>query len=94
MFGRLHDISKSQGIKIVIKTFSLGAKIDYLRILIHELKCGIDMLTLSEAWTNEGITDDDLKIFGYQLFRKDRDGKNGGVAVYARKKLMVTRRDD
>ena len=52
------------------------------------------MLTLSETWTNEGITDDEPKIFGYRLFRKDRDGKNGGVAAYVQEKLMVTRRDD
>lgn len=72
MFDRLHDISKSRGIKIVHQNIqSLGAKIDYLRLLMHELKCGIHMLTLSETWTNEEITDDELKISGYRLFRKD-----------------------
>ena len=47
-----------------------------------------------KTWTNEGITNDELKISGYRLFRKDRDGKNGGVAVYVQEKLMVTKGDD
>jgi hypothetical protein len=62
--GRPHDISKSRGIKIIHQNIqSLGAKIDYLRLLMHELKRGIHILTLSETWTNEGI----LVILGLYL---------------------------
>ena len=38
--------------------------------------------------------DSEYEISGYTLCRKGRKGNNGGVAVYARNDLVVTRRDD
>ena len=34
------------------------------------------------------------QIPGYKLFRKDREGKGGGVAFYNRNDVMVDRRED
>ena len=40
------------------------------------------------------ITDAELKISGYQLFRRDRGSKGGGLAVYVRNDVSVIRRTD
>ena len=52
------------------------------------------MITLSKSWLKPDRSDSEFKISGYRLFRKDRKGNNGGVAVYAQNNLVVTRRDD
>lgn len=41
-----------------------------------------DVLAVSESWLNINISDDILSIPGYRLFRKDREGRGGGVAAY------------
>lgn len=40
------------------------------------------------------MSDGELDIPGYKLFRKDMDGRNGGVAACVRDDILVTRRDD
>ena len=40
------------------------------------------------------MSDGELGIPGYKLFRKDRDGRNGGIVAYVRDDILVTRRDD
>lgn len=60
--------------------------------MLHGLHSGIQLITRSEPWPNRN--DIEYEISGYTLFRKDRKGNNGWVAIYARKDLVVTRRDD
>ena len=63
--------------------------------MVAELNSGLQLLTLSETWTHEELTDSELEITGYQIFRRDRpQGIRGGVAVYARNDLKVLRRHD
>ena len=62
--------------------------------MLHGLHSGIKLITLSESWLKPDRNDSEFEISGYTLFRKDRKGNNGGVAVYARNDLVVTRRDD
>ena len=74
---------------------SLSCKVDQLRILLrNDLKNGLQILTLSETWAKRDLSDGELDIPGYKLFRKDRDGRNDGVAAYVRDDILVTRRDD
>lgn len=48
------------------------------------------MLTQSETWLNSSITDLELEIPGYDLYRVDRNTKpGGGVGVYARQTYKV-----
>ena len=54
----------------------------------------IHLLTLIETWLKQDTSDGEYDIPGYRLYRKDRDGNNSGVAVYAREDLFVTRRKD
>ena len=46
----------------------------------------------SETWLDETITDDEIKIQGYVLERKDRNRLDGGVSAYFRKDLVYNRR--
>ena len=98
LFEKLHYTFNLRGIKIIHQSIqSLAAKIDQVRLLLRELKSGIQLVTLSETWLKRDVGDGEFKIPGYRLFRKDRDGKNGGVAVYSyfekgcRKKKLCTR---
>lgn len=46
-----------------------------------ELHSGIQLLTFSETWAHEDMTDAEFEIPGYQIFRRDRGMKGGGLAV-------------
>ena len=95
LFENLNKICKKRGMKIIHQNIqSLSAKIDQLRLLVRETKSGIHLLTLSETWVKRDASDGEFEIPGYKLFRKDRDGKNGGTAVFAREDIMVSRRED
>ena len=40
------------------------------------------VVSLSETWLDENISDDELHLSGYNIIRRDRDSFEGGVAVY------------
>ena len=53
--------------------------------MVSELKSGLQLISFFETWAHNDITDSEIEIFGYQIFRHDRPkGIRGGVAVYAR----------
>ena len=93
--SKFHEFVKLRGLKLIHQNIrSLGGKIDHLRLLVRELKSEIHLLTLSETWLKEDVGNGECDIPGYRLYRKDRKGNHGGVAVYAREDLSVIRRDD
>ncbi len=53
-------------------------------LLLFNTGKNFDILTLSETWLDGSITDDQLKLDGYNLIRKDRNRHGGGVAVFIR----------
>ena len=58
-----------------------------------------DIVCISETWIDESISDDDVNIDNYQLFRKDRTKRGarreaGGVAIYCKDDLPIRRRTD
>ena len=60
----------------------------YMHILGHKY----DIVGLSETWANDNISDSELNIPGYSLYRKDRNNKfkskGGGVALYINENLV------
>ena len=58
----------------------------------------IDIIGITETWLNSEISDSEINLDGYTIFRKDRDHANktrgGGVALYVRSELSCVRRDD
>ena len=53
---------------------------------MHILEHKYDIVGISETWANDNISDSELNIPGYSLYRKDRNNKfksnGGGVALY------------
>jgi len=65
---------------------SLPGKMDELRNLVDTEH--LDIIAVTETWANEEITDAELALDGYVLFRNDRKKgnytKGGGVALYVK----------
>lgn len=53
-----------------------------------------DIICISETWLNSNISDEDVKISNYKVYRKDRsdDSGYGGVAIYVADHLLSERR--
>ena len=50
-----------------------------------------DVITISEIWLNTSVTNCEVSIDGYKLYRQDRLRKRGGgVCAYVRKDITVT----
>ena len=50
-----------------------------------------DVITISETWLNTTVTNSEVSIDGYKLYRQDRLRKHGGgVCAYIRKDITVT----
>ena len=58
----------------------LSSKIDYVKFLLHPTK--IDVFSVCETKINDTITDLDLKIDDYVLYRHDWNRSGGGVLFY------------
>ena len=75
-----------------INITTLPKYIDQLRMyLIHQ---PFHVLSINETRLNENISDDSVKICGYEIFRKDRNREGGGVALYIKTALNANVRLD
>ena len=54
------------------------------------LKGCYDIVGLSETWLGQGVSDDIIKINGYNLIRTDRKSRGGVVAIYIKSNLSYT----
>lgn len=66
-----------------LNIWSLLPKINYIRNIILQY----DILTLSETWLSSNVSNTSISISNYNLIRKDRDNRGGGVAAYVHKSL-------
>ena len=76
--------SKEEEIKCVcLNARSIINKKDELNIMVDDIKPHI--IGLTESWANNDITDAELGLEGYAMFRKDRMGRRGGgVLLYSK----------
>lgn len=51
----------------------------------------IDILALCETKLDDSVTDQDIRIEGFKVRRKDRNSWGGGVAIYIKKGISFTR---
>ena len=82
------DNDASRVLVLYTNAQSLVKKIDELRV-IGSINSP-DIIVITEAWTNESISDEYLSIKGYDIIdRKDRNdtdkGRGGGIVVYVKK---------
>ena len=52
------------------------------------------MIALSETWLNDTVTDQEVRVEGYSVIRKDRDRQGGGVCLYINEDLAFSERRD
>ena len=69
-----------------------GFKFFELKSLI--LKSLFDIIVISECKVDHSFPDSHFYIKGFRLYRKDRDRFGGGVFIYVRRGLIVTRIHD
>lgn len=65
---------------------SLLPKIDQLRAWLEYNKPSI--ITISETWLSTNISDSDISLNNYTLYRADRGSRGGGVATYVSSNLQ------
>ena len=60
-------------------------KTNELNIMVYEIKPHI--IGITESWANNDISDAELGLEGYVMFRKDRMGRRGEECYYTSRKL-------
>lgn len=78
--------SKHKNIKVChlnVRSLSTGF-LEFRDIILNNC---MDVVTISETWITNDINSNIVGIAGYSLFRKDRTGRGGGIAVYVREEL-------
>ena len=65
-----------------------------LELITNELQ-NFDVIGLTETWLDGRVSDNDISMNGYTLYRRDRRGDNhGGICVYAKSTIYSKRRTD
>lgn len=85
------DFTNRPGLKVVhLNVCSLMPKIDFIRIWAVSTKADIIAVLMSEPWLKKTISDKDVAIDDYNMFRADRKNKGGGVGVFEKSRLSAT----
>lgn len=80
------DFVKQKGLGFIhMNVRSLTAKIDYINV--WALQTNADIFVFSETWLSDQVSDDEIALDGYNVFRSDRckPTKGGGVAIFVKK---------
>ena len=84
---------QTKGIKYGhLNIHSLVQKIDALRILLKNKP--FDVISFNKTLCNFTVSDSEISIDGFCIFRRDRNRHGGGVAVYVSEKFKAKRRHD
>lgn len=92
--NRIFSVLPSQrGFKMASLNINhLLAHIDELRILLASND--IDIIAINETKLDEDIKDDEVKIQGYEIARRDRDINGGGICFYVKTPINFIIRKD
>ena len=83
------DFKSRTGLGIIhINARSMLSKIDAIRIWAHSTDT--DIFVLSETWLSKSVSDKDISIKGYNVFRCDRPRKGGGIAIYVKNRFHTS----
>ena len=78
--------TSASGIKCVcLNARSIINKNTELTIMVDDIKPHI--IGITESWANNDITDAELGLQGYVMFRKNRMGTRGGVLLYIKETI-------
>ena len=77
-----------QVIDACLNARSIVNKKNELNIMIEDIDPHI--ISITEPWANTDITDAELGVTGYVMFRKDRIGRRGGgVILYVKASIQA-----
>ena len=83
---RIQRNTSESGIKCVcLNARSIINKKTELNIMVDDIKPHI--IGITESWANNDITDAELGLEGYVMFRKDIMGRRGGVLLYIKETI-------
>ena len=86
IFSEIRSIKSTRLFHINIR--SLLSKFDeFSHIVVNNF---LDIISVNETWLNGDICDTEISIDNFDLFRCDRDGRGGGVALYVRHNFKPT----
>ena len=85
--------STSKAIFCHLNARSLLSKLDEMRCTISAAKRPV-VFGVSETWLDSSVTNGEVSITSYDLHRRDRNGKGGGVLVYVPEACRSKRRED
>ena len=83
--GTQGNTSKADIKCVCLNARSIINKKDELNVMVDDIKPYI--IGITESWANNDITDAELGLEGYVMFRKDRMGKRGGVLLYIKETI-------
>ena len=94
-FAELSEAVNQRGLKFLHQNIrSLRGKMDELNILVSHCP-NLHILAFTETWLDNSISDGEVCLPGYSIFRSDQtNGRGGGIAVYVKETLFVIRRAD
>lgn len=83
-----------RGLKFIHQNRSLRKKLNELRVFLTQSP-RIHLIALIETWLNSNISDAEVSLPGFTLFKRDRlVEKGGGVAVFVSESINAVRRSD
>jgi hypothetical protein len=89
----IYENLKSRGLHFLhINARSLIPKLSELRLITQQTRPAV--LTITESWLDSSITNDEVKIDGYDIIRNDRNRQGGGVCTYVRNDIAYNLRED
>ena len=71
---------------------SLLPKIEEVRNVF--LNMYVHVICINETWLDSSVSDNEINIDGFTVFRKDRTRHGGGVAVFVRRELLPILKSD
>uniref|UniRef100_A0A3B3HCE9 Reverse transcriptase domain-containing protein n=1 Tax=Oryzias latipes TaxID=8090 RepID=A0A3B3HCE9_ORYLA len=83
------DLKLISGLKIIhLNVRSLAPKMDMVKIWFTSTEA--DIVIISETWLTKSITNEDINVNGYNVYRTDRPKKGGGVAIYVKSRFEAS----
>ena len=86
-----HKFKNRKGLGLIhlnIRSILAKERMDHLKILISQTNP--DILVLSETWLKKGRSNSEIFLFGFNVFRIDRNARAGGVAIFIKSRFSVT----
>lgn len=81
------DFKSRHGLGFIhLNVRSLVPKMDMIRIWANTTNA--DIIIISETWLKKSVSDEFISIEGFKVYRTDRVGKGGGVAIYVKSKFL------